>query len=50
VARDGRLHTAWTFAAGSGVVRDWFSVSTLPEADYPYAPASSRRVSVTVGP
>jgi len=50
VARDGRFHTSWRFAAGSGTVRYWFSVSTLPEAAYPYAPASSRRVSVAVGP
>lgn len=50
VSRDGRFHTSWTFASGRGTVRYWFSVSTLAEADYPYAPASSRRVSVKVGP
>jgi hypothetical protein len=50
VRRNGRFRTTWTFSSGRGVVRYWFSVSTLNEADYPYAPASSRRVYVTVGP
>ncbi len=44
----GRYRTSWTFAPGRGIVRYWFSVSTLPEADYPYAPTTSRRVYVTV--
>ena len=44
----GRFHTTWTFAPGHGIVRYWFSVSTLGEADYPYAQTSSRRVYVTV--
>jgi hypothetical protein len=44
----GRFHTTWAFASGSGTVRYWFSVSTLSEADYPFAPASSHRVYVTV--
>ncbi len=46
---DGRFQTTWTFASGSGTVHYWFSVSTLREADYPYAPATSRRVRVRVG-
>jgi hypothetical protein len=50
VRRNGRFRTTWKFSAGNGVVHYWFSVSTLNEADYPYAPASSRRVSVRVGP
>ena len=50
IRRNGRFRTTWTFSAGRGVVRYWFSVSTLNEADYPFAPASSRRVYVTVGP
>jgi hypothetical protein len=29
-------------------VHYWFSVATLPEADYPYAQTSSPRVYVTV--
>ncbi len=45
---DGRFRTTWTFAPGHGVVRYWFSVTTLPEADYPYAQSGSRRVYVTV--
>jgi hypothetical protein len=49
VTRKGRFHTTWTFAQGSGRVRYWTAVSTLPEADYPYAPASSPRATVTVG-
>jgi hypothetical protein len=50
VQRNGRFQTTWKFASGSGVVRYWFSISTLSEADYPFAAASSRRVYVTVGP
>lgn len=44
----GRYHATWTFGAGRGTVRYWFSVSTLPEADYPYAQTSSPRVYITV--
>jgi len=50
IGRHGRFHTTWTFASGRGVVRYWFSVSTLNEADYAFAPGSSRRVYVRVGP
>jgi hypothetical protein len=50
IQRDGRFQTTWKFAPGNGVVRYWFSISTLSEADYPFAPASSPRVYVTVGP
>jgi hypothetical protein len=46
----GRFHTTFTFASGNGTVRYWFSVSTLPEGDYPFAPASSRRAFVIVSP
>jgi hypothetical protein len=49
VARNGAFRTTWKFAPGRGVVRYWFSISTLKEADYPFAPQSSRRVYVTVG-
>jgi len=48
IAPDGRFDTTWTPAPGNGTVRFWFSVSTLHEADFPFAPASSRRVDVTV--
>jgi hypothetical protein len=50
VRANGRFRTTWTFSSGRGVVRYWFSVSTLNEADYPFAPASSRRLYVKVGP
>jgi hypothetical protein len=50
VQPDGRFRTTWTFTSGTGVVTYWFTVSTLNEADYPYAPGSSRRIYVTVGP
>lgn len=50
IAPNGRFHTTWTFHPGVGVVSYWFSVSTLNEADYPFAPGSSPRVTVTVGP
>jgi hypothetical protein len=50
ITRKGGFRTTWTFAQGSGRVRYWFAVSTLPEADYPYASASSPRRTVTVGP
>jgi hypothetical protein len=49
ITPDGRFHTAWTFASGTGTVRYWFAVSTLDESSYAYAPSSSRRVYVTVG-
>lgn len=48
VRSNGRFHTTFTFAQGRGTVRYWFTVSTLQEADYPFAPASSRRVYVRV--
>jgi hypothetical protein len=49
IASNGRFGTTWTFSPGRGVVHYWFSVSTLGESDYPFAPGSSRRVYVTVG-
>lgn len=50
VGANGRFRTSYCFNPGHGVVRFWFSVSTLNETDYPFAPNTSRRVSVTVGP
>jgi hypothetical protein len=50
VTSSGYFHTTWRFAPGRGTVRYWFSVSTLPEADYPYAVGSSGRVTVEVTP
>jgi hypothetical protein len=49
VRPDGRFQTTFTFGSGTGSVQFWLSVSTLREAAYPYAPAASRRVTVTVG-
>ena len=49
VAPDGRFTTTYTFGHASGVVRFWLMVSSLPEAAFPFAPAHSRRVVVTVG-
>jgi hypothetical protein len=50
IAPNGQFHTTWRFHPGVGVVNYWFSVSTLNEADYPFAPASSPHVTLTVGP
>jgi hypothetical protein len=49
VSPDGRFTTTYTFAHAYGVVRFWLMVSSLPEADFPFAPAHSRRAVVTVG-
>jgi hypothetical protein len=48
--RDGRFSTTWTFHSGAGLVHYWFSVSTLREADYPYAVGGLSRQRVTVRP
>jgi hypothetical protein len=48
IARNGRFHTTWTPAPGNGTVHFWFSVSTLHEADFPFAPGSSPHLDVTV--
>lgn len=49
VAPDGTFTTTYKFARYQGVVRFWPRVSSLAEADFPWAPAHSRRVIVTVG-
>ena len=41
IAPDGRFSVTYTFDPGRGVVRFWFMVSTLAEADFPFAPAHS---------
>jgi hypothetical protein len=46
---EGTFSIVWKFNAGAGVVRPWFAVSTLSESAFPYAPASSNRVIVTLG-
>ena len=50
IAPDGTFTTRYKFARGfSGVARFWLEVSSLPEADFPWAAAHSPRVIVTVG-
>lgn len=51
VTGKGRFTTTYTFGAGyAGVHRTyWFQIASLPMGSYPYAPANSRKVSVTVG-
>jgi len=49
VSPDGTFTTTYRFARYQGVVRFWLQVSSLAEADFPFAPARSRRVIVTVG-
>ena len=49
ISPDGTFTTTYTFAHYQGVVRFWLQVSSLAEADFPFAPAQSRRWIVTVG-
>jgi hypothetical protein len=51
VAGDGRFEVTNTFGtAPPGLVRRyWLQECTLPEGDYPYAPACARRVIIVVG-
>jgi hypothetical protein len=51
VGGNGRFTTSYTFGLGSPAIHRayWFQVASLPMGNYPYAPASSRRVSVLVG-
>ena len=51
VGGNGRFTTSYTFGLGSAAIHRayWFQVASLPMGNYPYAPASSRRVSVLVG-
>jgi hypothetical protein len=46
---DGRFVILWRFDAGRGILHPWFSVATLPEAAFAYAPGTSPQVSVTLG-
>jgi hypothetical protein len=50
VDRAGNFRTSYCFGTGRGVVHYWFSVSTLREVNYPFHPATSRRIPVRVGP
>lgn len=51
VGGHGRFKTTYTFGLGQPSVhrRYWFQVASLPMGDYPWAPAASRRVPVSVG-
>ncbi|MGI8902532.1 MAG: hypothetical protein ACR2IP_02490 [Solirubrobacteraceae bacterium] len=51
VTGTGRFATSYTFGAGSPSTqqRFGFQIATLPQGDYPFAPANSGRVSVVVG-
>jgi hypothetical protein len=51
VTGDGRFTTRYTFGLGlRGVFRSyWFQIASLPMGDYPWAPADSRKLTVTVG-
>ncbi|MGH2870772.1 MAG: hypothetical protein ACRDNK_24785, partial [Solirubrobacteraceae bacterium] len=51
VGGNGRFTTSYTFGAGDPAVRRsfWFQLASLPMGDYPFAPASSGRISVLVG-
>ena len=45
-----RFRSSYTFLRGNGTETYRIWAATARESDYPYAPARSRRVSVTVGP
>ena len=51
VGGTGRFTTTYTFGAGDPAVYRsfWFQIASLPVGNYPYAPASSGRISVLVG-
>ena len=51
VAGDGRFTTTYTFGAGEPAIHRafWFQIASLPMGAYPYAPANSHRVFVSVG-
>ena len=51
VTGDGRFSTVATFGPGDpSIYRTyWFQIASLPMGDYPYAPAASQRIPVTVG-
>ena len=47
---NGRFSGRYTFLRGNGTVTYRLWATTARESDYPYAPASSRTISVTVSP
>jgi hypothetical protein len=46
---NGRFLIVWKFVAGRGVIHPWFSVGTLAEAAFPYAPGTSKHMVVILG-
>ena len=48
---NGRFTTTYTFGQGLASVHRsyWFQMASLPTGNYPFAPATSRRVTVVVG-
>jgi len=46
---DGRFVIVWKFDPGHGVLHPWFSVGTLAESAFPWAPGTSKRIVITVG-
>jgi hypothetical protein len=51
VRGNGRFTTTYHFGEGDASVHRsfWFQIASLPMGDYPYAPASSQRLTVYVG-
>lgn len=51
VTGNGRFSTTYSFGVGDPTVHVtyWFQIGSLPQGDYPYAPAVSRRSYVVVG-
>jgi hypothetical protein len=46
---NGRFVIVWKFDPGHGVLHPWFSVGTLAESAFPWAPETSTRIVITVG-
>jgi hypothetical protein len=51
VGGNGRFSTVATFGPGDPRIHRtyWFQIASLPMGNYPYAPAASKRITVTVG-
>jgi hypothetical protein len=49
IGPDGRFVIVWKFDRGSGVLHPWFSVGTLSESAFPFAPGTSSRIVITLG-
>jgi hypothetical protein len=49
ISPDGQFVIVWKFDPGQGVLHPWFSVGTLSESAFPFAPATSKRIVITLG-